>query len=200
VWKALFELYPDAECELDFENNFQLLVAVVLSAQTTDKGVNKVTPLLFEKYPDAKSLANAKQSDIENILKSIGLYKNKSKNVIALAHILDQTTNGKVPEDRELLESLPGVGRKTANVVLSNGFNYPALAVDTHVNRLSKRLGLSKESDPLKVEQDLLKLFNRDQWCMLSHMIIWHGRRVCKAQRPDCPGCTLQDICPEFKS
>lgn len=190
------EMFPDARGELDHKNNFELLVAVVLSAQTTDIGVNKVTPKLFEKYPTPFELANAENKDVEKILNSIGLYRNKAKNIINLSKILIEKHDGDVPNTRKELEFLPGVGRKTANVVLSNAFNIPAIAVDTHVSRVSKRLGLASEKDSvLKVEKNLMKYFPKNTWKKVHHQMIFFGRYHCLARSPKCSKCPLLDIC-----
>ncbi len=196
ILKALDQMYPDATVELTHSNNFELLIAVILSAQTTDVAVNKVTPELFNKYPTVCELANAKLEDVENILKTIGLYKNKAKNIIKTAKILCLDHNSIVPNSREILESLPGVGRKTANVVLSNAFGVPLIAVDTHVARVSKRLGLAKESDDvLKIEQKLYKKFKPERYTKLHHQLIFFGRYHCLAKKPKCYECPLVDIC-----
>ena len=194
--KKLDELYPDAHCELNHRNDFELLVAVVLSAQTTDERVNSVTPYLFSKYPDACSLANAEVEDVEKIIKPIGLYHNKAINIIKLARMLMEYFEGNVPSDREDLESLPGVGRKTANVILSNCFDVPAFAVDTHVSRVSKRLGIAdKQDEPYKIEEKLMNYFPRKDWGKLHHQFIFFGRYKCKAAKPDCADCPLKKIC-----
>lgn len=196
IMKKLDELYPDAHCELNHRNDFELLVAVVLSAQTTDERVNSVTPYLFSKYPDACSLANAEVEDVEKIIKPIGLYHNKAINIIKLARMLMEYFEGNVPSDREDLESLPGVGRKTANVILSNCFDVPAFAVDTHVSRVSKRLGIAdKQDEPYKIEEKLMNYFPRKDWGKLHHQFIFFGRYKCKAAKPDCADCPLKKIC-----
>lgn len=196
IMKKLDELYPDAHCELNHRNDFELLVAVVLSAQTTDERVNSVTPYLFSKYPDACSLANAEVEDVEKIIKPIGLYHNKAINIIKLARMLMEYFEGNVPSDREDLESLPGVGRKTANVILSNCFDVPAFAVDTHVSRVSKRLGIAdKQDEPDKIEEKLMNYFPRKDWGKLHHQFIFFGRYKCKAAKPDCADCPLKKIC-----
>lgn len=188
-------LYPEAGCELIFEDKFQLLVTVVLSAQTTDKSVNKISPLLFGKYPDAATMAMAMQTDLEQILKSIGMYRTKSKNVIALSKMLTEEYSGKVPDDYDELIKLPGVGRKTANVVLSVGFGEPRIAVDTHVFRLSNRIGITSEKDVLKTELALMKAIPKASWVMMHHALIWHGRRVCSARNPACDKCGISSVC-----
>lgn len=197
----LEELFPDAKAELDFENNFELIVAVVLSAQTTDIAVNKVTKDLFKYYPTPQKLMDADIDHVMAILKSIGLYRTKAKNIIALSKILVESYDGEVPSDRKALESLPGVGRKTANVVLSNAFGIPALAVDTHILRISKRLGLADENDDaLAVEKKLNQKFPKELWHKLHHQLIFFGRYHCTARKPNCDTCKMQEICPYFKN
>src|SRR5574338_173140 len=179
LYDALLALYPDAHCELDFANPFQLAVATILSAQCTDKRVNMVTPALFAKYPTPAALARAKQEDVEEIIKSTGFFRNKAKSIIGMAGAIVDRHGGHVPSVMESLVHLPGIGRKTANVVLGNAFDInEGVVVDTHIARLSNRLGLTRESDPVKIEQELMKLFPRDNWTMLAHLLIWHGRRV----------------------
>jgi endonuclease-3 len=197
VYERLSKLYPDAHCELDFRTPFQLLVATILSAQCTDKRVNMVTPALFTRYPTVESLARARQEDVEEIIKSTGFFRNKAKSIIGMAGAVADRHGGVVPSTLEELVKLPGVGRKTANVVLGNAFGIDeGVVVDTHVGRLSTRLGLTIETDPVKVEQDLMKLFPRDHWTMLAHLLIFHGRRICEAKKPRCAECVLSDICP----
>lgn len=192
----LGEMFPNAKAELVYHNHFELLIAVVLSAQTTDIAVNKVTPALFLKYKTPALLANAKEEDVEHIIKTIGLYKNKSKNIIALSKMLVENHNSMVPNDREKLEKLPGVGRKTANVVLSNAFDIPAFAVDTHVLRVSKRLGIADlEDNEIKTEEKLMKAFDASLWKKLHHQLIFFGRYHCLARNPKCKDCPLYDIC-----
>ncbi len=197
LYKRLTALYPDAHCELDFRNAFELLAATILSAQCTDKRVNMTTPALFAAFPDAGALASAKQEDVEQIVKSTGFFRAKAKNLIAMAGDLVDHHDGEVPADMDALVKLAGVGRKTANVLLGNAFNINVgVVVDTHVGRLANRLGLTAETDPVKVEQALIPLFARDSWTMLSHLLIWHGRRTCDAKKPKCGECALADICP----
>lgn|SRR5690554_1483119 len=192
----LNEMFPDAKAELDFTNNFELLVAVVLSAQTTDIAVNKVTKELFANYDTPQKLAQARQEDIEKILNRIGLYKTKAKNIIGLSNIIVSKFNGVVPDKRTDLESLPGVGRKTANVVLSVAFNIPAIAVDTHVFRTSKRLGLAEPNDSLiEVEKKLMAAFPKEVWTKLHHQLILYGRYYCKAKNPICSESIMKDYC-----
>jgi len=189
--------YPDAHCELDHKGAFQLLIATILSAQCTDVRVNMVTPALFKKYPDAKTLAAAKQEDVEELIRSTGFFRNKAKNLIAAAKALVREHDSEVPQDLDNLTHLPGVGRKTANVVLGNAYGIEAgVVVDTHVARLSKRLGLTKHTDPVKIEKDLIKAIPQDAWTLWSHLLIWHGRRRCSARKPDCPSCELRTLCP----
>ena len=196
IIENLDRLYPDAHCELNHKDSFELLIAVVLSAQTTDVSFNRVTPALFEKYPDAISLSEASEEDVMRLIHSIGLYKNKSRNIINLAKELVKRFNGEVPSKREELESLPGVGRKTANVVLSNCFDYPAFAVDTHVSRVSKRLMIArKDDDVLTIEKKLMKFFPRNCWSRLHHQFIFFGRYKCKAKNPECTDCPFRDSC-----
>ncbi len=197
IGRRLAALYPDAHCELDYRTPLQLLVATILSAQCTDKRVNMVTPELFKRFPTAKALADAPIEEIEELVKTTGFYRNKAKNVQGMARALVAHHGGKVPTSMDELVVLPGVGRKTANVVLGNAFGInEGVVVDTHVARLSARFGLTKETDPIKIEQALIPLFPRDQWTMLSHWMIWHGRRICDARTPRCGECTLRDICP----
>ena len=193
---GLIDLYPEAECELSFVDPFQLLVATILSAQTTDVAVNKITPALFARYPTPDALAAADPSDVEPLIASIGLFRNKAKSIVGAARRIVGDFGGKVPDDRAGLESLPGCGRKTANVVLSTAFGKAAMAVDTHVQRLAGRLGLSKAEGARKIEDDLLDLFPEERWAFISHALIWHGRRVCSARSPRCGECGLATDCP----
>jgi len=197
VYRLLADAYPDAHCELDHENPFQLAVATILSAQTTDVRVNMVTPELFRRFPDAVSLANAGQEEVEEIVRSTGFFRNKAKNIIGFARGLMADHEGEVPADMAALASLPGVGRKTANVVLGNAFEIDeGVVVDTHVKRIAKLLGFTRETTPEKVERDLMELFPRDRWTLLAHLLIWHGRRVCEARRPRCAECPVSHLCP----
>ncbi len=196
VLNGLRTLYPDARTELDFRTPFELLVATMLSAQATDVSVNLATPALFAAYPDAPSMAKASAQDIEPYIKTIGLFRTKAKNVVATASLLVERHGGQVPRTMEELVALPGVGRKTANVVLANAFGVPTIAVDTHVGRVSRRLGFTQNTDPNKVELDLQATFPRDQWVFLHHGLILHGRRVCSARKPDCAHCLLCVDCP----
>lgn len=196
VVRRLRRIYPDANCELDHRGPFELLVATILSAQTTDRAVNEVTPALFQRYPDAEHLAAADPEEVAGHIASIGLFRNKARSIVGAARALVDRHGGEVPRDREALEALPGVGRKTANVVLSTAFDEPALAVDTHVTRLAQRLGLSDAAEPRKIEEDLTAVLPPSDWGFTSHALIWHGRRVCKARGPRCDACELSPVCP----
>jgi endonuclease-3 len=197
--KLLEKNYPDAHCALFHRNAFELLVATILSAQCTDERVNMVTPDLFERYPTPETLAEAPLEDIEFAIRSINFFRNKAKNLKAAAQTLVATHKSIVPQTMEELVALPGVGRKTANVVLGNAFNIPTgVVVDTHVARLSQRLGWSKFKDPKKIEIDLQKLVPEQKWIEISHLLIFHGRQICKARRPLCESCFLFDQCPKI--
>ncbi len=196
----LDELYPTAICELQFQKDYELLMAVVMSAQTTDRRVNSVTPILFRRYPTLKSLYEANIEDIMDIIKPIGTFHKKAEFIQKIAYILDTEVGGKVPNDRTFLETLPGVGRKTVNVVLSVLYDEPAIAVDTHVERVSKRLGFAKEKDSvLVVEQKLMKLFPKELWSKRHHQMVFFGRYHCKAVRPNCEECRICEGCPYYK-
>ncbi len=198
--KRLPAIYPDAHCELVYSNPLELLVATILSAQCTDKRVNMVTPGLFRRCPTAVDFAAISQEEMEVLIHSTGFYRNKSKNIRAMATALLERHGGEVPSTLEALAALPGVGRKTANVVLGNAFSKnEGIVVDTHVSRLSQRLGLTKFTDPIRIEQALIKLFPRPFWTDFSHCLIFHGRRRCPARKPDCAQCELNDICPSAK-
>lgn len=199
VLDILKETYPEAGCALDYGNRFQLLISVVLSAQTTDKSVNKVTPLLFSKYPDPVSLASADETDVQEIIRTIGMYRTKAKNIIALSGKLALEFNGQVPGTMEELMSLPGVGRKTSNVVLAEGFGEQRIAVDTHVFRVSNRIGLAHEKDVLSTEEALMKAIPSNRWTEAHHLLIFHGRRICSSQRPKCDTCPINEYCNWFK-
>jgi len=189
--------YPDARCALDHRNAFELLCATILSAQCTDARVNMVTPALFRKYPNAHALARARQPVLEEIIRSTGFFRNKAKSLIGMAQALVADHEGEVPRTMDELYVLPGVGRKTANVILGNAYGInEGVTVDTHVGRLSRRLGLTREDDPVKVERDLMGLIPRESWAAVSHLLIFHGRQVCLARRPRCEDCVLADICP----
>nr|WP_320132759.1 endonuclease III [uncultured Holophaga sp.] len=193
---ALSTAYPDAHCELDHLDPYQLVVATILSAQCTDARVNQVTPALFARYPDAESLAAAELPELEELIRSTGFFRNKAKNLIGMARGLVERHGGRVPDTQEALAALPGVGQKTANVVLANAFRIPALAVDTHIFRVARRLGLSTGHTPEKVEADLCALFPRESWIELHHLLIFHGRRTCDARKPACTLCCLESECP----
>lgn len=194
---GLKKAYPDAHCELDHSNPLELLIATILSAQCTDKRVNIVTPQLFKKYRTARDFANAPPSELEEEIKTTGFFRNKAKSIIKATGNIVQKHGGKVPNTMEDLIALGGVGRKTANVVLGNAFGINiGVVVDTHVGRLSQRLGLTKEKDPVKIESALMNLVPQDQWTMFSHWLIWHGRRRCYARSPDCPNCEIKNLCP----
>lgn len=192
---ALRDRYPEAGCALVHQNTYQLLISVVLSAQTTDKSVNKVTGELFAKYPSPADLAEADQQDVIDIIKTIGMYKTKSRNIIALAGELVEKHGGQVPEDYDELVKLPGAGRKTANVVLAVGFGHQRIAVDTHVFRLANRIGLVKEKDVLKTELGLMKVLPEDRWTEAHHSLIFHGRNCCTARNPKCGECPINGLC-----
>ncbi len=197
ILSELKKLYPDATCSLNYATPVQLLVATILSAQCTDERVNKVTPELFTKFPDAPALANADREELENLIRSTGFYRNKAKNIQGACHKIVTQFEGKVPQTMEELLQLPGVARKTANVVLAHGFGIiEGVTVDTHVKRLSKRLGLTKNTEPVKIEQDLIKLLPQPDWENYSIRIIYHGRAVCKARKPNCDECQLALLCP----
>ena len=197
IQRRLSIAYPDAHCALDHRNAFELAVATVLSAQCTDKRVNLVTPDLFRRWPDARSLAAAPIDAIEAVVKSTGFFRNKAKSIQGLARMLVAEHGGVLPRTMDELVALPGVGRKTANVVLGNAFGLnEGVVVDTHVARLSVRFGLTKETDAVRIERALMPLFERETWAQLSHLMIWHGRRTCDARAPKCNDCVLVDICP----
>jgi endonuclease-3 len=196
IFAKLAKAYPDAHCELDYQGPFQLLCATILSAQCTDKSVNQVTPALFKAFSTPQRLAKAKTAQVETLIKSLGLFRNKARHLVGMAQALVAEHGGQVPPDRDALVRLPGVGRKTANVVLSNAFDLPGLAVDTHVLRVGKRLGLFSSQDPVKVEAVLGALLPPKMWGKASHWLIWHGRRVCSARKPSCDTCVLRRDCP----
>ena len=197
IYARLSRAYPDAHCALDHRNAFELLVATILSAQCTDKRVNMVTPALFARYPDAASLSVARQEDVEELIRSAGFFRTKAKNIIAMSNALVERHGGEVPRSMEALVTLPGVGRKTANVILGNAFDMnEGIVVDTHVSRLSNRLALVAEDDPVKIEQALIPLFPRENWTMLSHLLIEHGRQICDARKPLCGDCVVRELCP----
>ena len=200
VLDGLARQHPDAKPELDFTNPYELLIATILSAQCTDKQVNKVTPALFSAYPDPASMAKAEATEIEPYIHSCGFYHNKAKNIVLACRDIVGKYDGIVPGDREGLESLAGVGRKTANVVLSNAFGVPAIAVDTHVFRVSNRIGLAKAKTVEETERQLMRNIPEDKWSIAHHWLIFHGRRVCKAQRPQCGNCLISELCDHHNS
>jgi len=196
---GLQKAYPDAHCELNFSNPLELLVATILSAQCTDKRVNIVTAELFKKYKRAVDYANAPLTDLEEMVKTTGFFRNKAKNIQACCRALVEKHDGAVPRTMDELHALDGVGRKTANVVLGNAFNINVgVVVDTHVTRLANRLGLTKQTDAVKIEQELAKLVPQEQWTLFSHWLIWHGRRRCDARKPDCANCEIAPLCPQI--
>jgi len=198
IFRILGETYPDAHCELDFESPLQLLVATVLSAQTTDVAVNKVTPVLFARYPTAEAIAEADPAEMEEIVHPLGFYRAKTRSVIGLGKALLEKFDGQVPKRLDDLVQLPGVGRKTANVVLGNAFGVPGITVDTHFGRLARRFGWTTSDNPEVVEAEVGALFPRKDWTILSHRLIWHGRRICYARKPDCYRCPVAKLCPSF--
>lgn len=195
ILDILKETYPDAKCELNYETPFQLLVATILSAQTTDKKVNQVTESLFKDYPDLDSFLKLTNEELEGRIREIGLYRNKAKNLILMCNQLKNNFNGEVPKTMEGITSLAGAGRKTANVVLSNAFNVPSIAVDTHVFRVSNRLGLADSNNVLEVEKQLQKELPKKEWSLAHHLLIFHGRRCCIARKPKCEECPLAHLC-----
>jgi endonuclease-3 len=198
VYRVLTKNYPNVRCELNYANPFQLLVATVLSAQCTDKRVNQTTPALFKKYNTIKKMAEADQKDIERLVKSTGFFRAKAKNIKGLSQSLMIEFDGKVPDNLDDLITLPGVGRKTANVVLGHAFGIPGITVDTHFGRLSRRFGWTKLTDPVKVEFEVANLIPEKEWTNLSQRMIWHGRRVCHSRKPACGACALAKLCPSF--
>jgi endonuclease-3 len=196
--RELAGLYPDAHCELDFTSPLELLIATILSAQTTDRGVNMVTPVLFAKYRTAADYAAADRSEVEQIIQPTGFFRAKTTSLIGLGQALCDRFGGEVPGRLADLVTLPGVGRKTANVVLGNAFGVPGITVDTHFGRLSRRFGWTEQDDPVKVEHEVGSLVPKSEWTMLSHRLIWHGRRVCHARKPACGACGIAALCPSF--
>jgi len=196
IFRRLQRVYPDAVCALYFRTPWELLVATVLSAQCTDKLVNQVTPALFQRYPGVRSFAIARPCDVETMIHSVGFYRNKTKNILGAAVAILERFGGEVPSRMEDLVTIPGVGRKTANVVLGNAFGIPGIAVDTHMIRVNRRLGLTRNTDPVKIERDLMVLVPRKDWIEYSHLIIHHGRARCVARKPDCPHCEIKSLCP----
>jgi len=200
VLARLEAAYPEAHCALAHLDAYQLLVATILSAQCTDARVNLVTPALFARYPDARALAGARQEEVEDLIRSTGFFRNKAKNLIAMAHEVVARHGGRIPDSMDALRALPGVGRKTANVVLGNAFGRnEGITVDTHVGRIARLLRFTTRDDPEKVEQDLMALFPRDRWTLLSHLLISHGRAVCIARRPRCDACPISADCPSAR-
>jgi len=198
IYRQLTKSYPNVRCELDYNSAFQLLVATVLSAQCTDKRVNQTTPALFKKYPNPKKMSKADLKDIQRLVKSTGFFRAKAKNIKALSNKIMEDFEGAVPSNLEDLITLPGVGRKTANVVLGHAFGIPGITVDTHFGRLSRRFGWSKQSDPVKVEFEVGELIAEKEWTNLSQRMIWHGRRVCHSRKPACGACILAKLCPSY--
>jgi endonuclease-3 len=196
--RALAETHPDAHCELDFTNPLELAVATILSAQTTDVRVNEVTPAVFAKYRTAADYAGADRAELEEMLKPTGFFRNKTASLMGLGQALVERHGGEVPRSLDELVALPGIGRKTANVILGNAFGIPGISVDTHFGRLVRRFGWTREEDPVKVEHAVGELFPRKDWTMLSHRVIFHGRRVCHARKPACGACTLARWCPSY--
>lgn len=197
IYRRLEGEYPDAHCALDHRNPYELTAATILSAQCTDERVNMVTPNLFQRFPDPESLAGARLEEVEEIIRSTGFFRNKAKNLVGMAEAVVERHGGEIPRTMEELKSLPGVGRKTANVVLGNAFGIDeGVVVDTHVQRLSTRLGFTRASSAERIEDDLVALFPRERWTMLSHLLIFHGRQVCVARKPRCGQCLLSDLCP----
>jgi endonuclease-3 len=198
IVRLLAKMYPDAHCALHYENPLQLLIATILSAQCTDARVNMVTPGLFARFPNAKAFATADRRELETAIQSTGFFRNKARNIQECCKQLVSQYNGQVPQTLEELVKLPGIGRKTANVILGNAYNTPGITVDTHVQRLSRRLGLTRQTDPEKIERDLMALISKKDWTMFSHRMIFHGRQVCFARKPNCPGCALAKLCPKI--
>lgn len=198
ISRGLAKLYPDAHCALHCENPLQLLIATILSAQCTDVRVNMVTPALFARYPDAQAFADAAITELEKAIQSTGFFRNKAKSIQACCRLIVEKHGGQVPATMEELVPLPGIGRKTANVILGNAFGVPGITVDTHVGRLSRRMGLTKHQDPVKVEHELMELIPKKDWTMFSHRMIFHGRQVCAARKPNCDGCGVAKDCPKI--
>lgn len=197
IVERLKKAYPDAKIALKFRNPFELLVATILSAQTTDRKVNEVTPLLFSRYPTPEDLARADTAEVESIIKPLGFYRQKARYIVGAAKTIVEKFNGRVPDTMEELTTLPGVARKTANIVLSNAFGkIEGIAVDTHVRRVARKLGLTEHTDPEKIEQDLMQKLPKEEWFKFTYTVIEHGRNICKAPRPKCDVCFLNDICP----
>ena len=197
IFRRLHQAYPDARCALDHANPYQLLVATILSAQCTDARVNLVTPAFFARYSTPEKLARAELGEVEELIRSTGFFRNKARSLVGMAQALVAEHRGEVPRSMEELQVLPGVGRKTANVILGNAYGInEGITVDTHVTRLSRLLGLTRQDDPVRIEQDLMPLFPREDWALLSHLLITHGRQICIARRPRCTECVVADLCP----
>jgi endonuclease III len=200
IYARLEAEYPNAECALDHRNPYELLVATILSAQCTDERVNMVTPALFKRFPTPESLSVAEPAEVEDLIRSTGFFRNKARNLLGMSNAVVDKHAGQVPASMDALVALPGVGRKTANVVLGNAFGTnEGVVVDTHVSRLSQRLALTKHTDPVKIEQDLIGLYPRERWTMLSHLLISHGREVCDARKPECERCVVNHLCPSSR-
>ena len=200
IIKILKEYYPDAVCSLDFTSPFEMMISVMLAAQCTDERVNKTTPNLFDKYNTPEKMVMISQEELENIIHPCGFYKTKAKNIIATSKILIEKYGGKVPENMKDLQSLPGVGRKSANVIMLEAFHNPqGIAVDTHAKRISNRIGFSNETDPEKVEQDLLKQIPKELYYDVNHLLVWHGRKICDARKPKCDVCPVSNYCKEYR-
>jgi endonuclease-3 len=198
ILRILKKHYPDAHCELDFKNPLELTVATILSAQCTDRRVNMVTPALFKKYPTAAAYAAADRAELESMIASTGFFRNKANSILGMAQKVCADFGGEIPDNLEDLVTLPGVGRKTANVVLGNAFGVPGITVDTHFGRLARRFGWTVQTDPVKLELEMNELFKPKDWTLLSHMLIWHGRRICHARKPACGACPMAKYCPSF--
>jgi endonuclease III len=200
IFGRLSKLYPDAHCELDYGTPYELLVATILSAQCTDTRVNMVTPAFFARYPTPRALAGAEPAEVQDLIRSTGFFRNKTRSLLGMARALTEEHGGVVPREMAVLRTLPGVGRKTANVVLGNAYGInDGVTVDTHVTRLSRLLRLTRHKTPEKIERDLMELFPREDWTLLSHLLIWHGRRVCLARRPRCEVCVVNELCPSAR-
>jgi len=200
IIETMKKMYPDATCSLDFKTPFQMTIAVMLSAQCTDERVNKTTPYLFEKYGTPEKMAEADIKDLEEIIHPCGFYKNKAKNMKACSQMLVQEFNGIVPQNMEELQKLPGVGRKSANVIMLEAFHDPqGIAVDTHAKRISNKMGFSKQTEPEKIEQDLLKVFPKEYYYDVNHLFVWHGRNACDARKPNCVDCDVRKYCDNYK-
>ena len=199
ILKILDKHYPNVRVALNYTNPLELLIATILSAQCTDERVNQITPYLFKKYPTAKDYATADLKTLEEDIKPTGFYKNKAKHIKECCQVLVEKYHGQVPANLEILTKLPGIGRKTANVVLGNAFDIPGIVVDTHVRRVAKRLGLTKHQDALKIEKDLMQLIPKEKWTKFSLQLTWHGRRICKARKPQCNKCPLHKWCDEYQ-